>query len=93
VIALVVRTRRVFYRSRPGRVLWVSTLVLSLVALAIPYLPGVDVLGFVPLPLPLLLVLISITVLYVAAAELLKRWFYRRAAAQSAEPLLTPVRR
>jgi hypothetical protein len=50
VIALVVRTRRVFYQSRPGRVLWVSTLVLALVALVIPYLPGVEVLGFTPLP-------------------------------------------
>jgi Mg2+-importing ATPase len=89
VIALVVRTRRVFYRSRPGRVLWVSSLVLSMIALAIPYLPGVEVLGFVPLPLQLLLALLSITALYVAAAEVLKRWFYRRTEAQGAEPLPT----
>ena len=89
VIALVVRTRRVFYRSRPGRVLWVSTLVLGLVALAIPYLPGVELLGFTPLPVDLLLALLSITGLYVVAAELLERWFYRREDARRAEPFCT----
>jgi len=87
VIALVVRTRRIFYRSRPGRVLWVSTLVLSVVALAIPYLPGIEALGFVPLPIPLLAVLLGITALYVVAAELLKRWFYRRVVLGKVEPL------
>lgn len=44
VIALCVRTRRVCYRSRPGRVLGGSTLALSL--LALPYLPGMAVFGF-----------------------------------------------
>jgi Mg2+-importing ATPase len=87
VIALVVRTRRVFYRSRPGRVLWVSTLVLGVLGLAIPYLPGVAMLGFTPLPIDLLLAVLSITGLYVVAAELLKRWFYRREDARRAEPL------
>jgi Mg2+-importing ATPase len=78
VIALVVRTRRPFYRSRPGGLLVVSTAILALVALALPYLPHVDVLGFTPVPLPLLLALVAVTVLYVLAAEAAKLWFYRR---------------
>jgi len=78
VIALVVRTRRPFYRSRPGTLLLTSTWFVALVALAIPYLPWVDVLGFTPLPLGLLLALVGITLGYVAAAEALKHWFYRR---------------
>jgi Mg2+-importing ATPase len=77
VIALVVRTRRPFFRSQPGRVLLLSTLVLVGVAFVIPYLPHASVLGFVPLPAKLALTLAGITILYVAAAELLKRWFYR----------------
>jgi len=87
VIALVVRTRRVFYRSRPGRLLLISTLGLSALALAIPYLPGVSVLGFVPLPFGLLAAVVAITALYVGAVELLKRWFYR-APAPSLGPAL-----
>jgi Mg2+-importing ATPase len=85
VIALVVRTRRVFYRSRPGKVLWVSTSLLSVLGLAIPYLPGIALLGFTPLPVAMVLALLCITALYVVAAELLKRWFYRREDARQAE--------
>jgi Mg2+-importing ATPase len=77
VVALVVRTRRPFFRSRPGRLLWWSTVVLVVVAFAIPYLPFVKVLGFVPLPAGLVAMLVLITFTYVWSAELLKRWFYR----------------
>jgi Mg2+-importing ATPase len=79
VIALVVRTRRPLFRSRPGTLLFWSTLVLIAVTFAIPYLPRAGVLGFVPLPGALLGALAGITALYVAAAELAKRWFYRSA--------------
>jgi P-type Mg2+ transporter len=78
VIALVVRTRRPFYRSRPGRLLWVSTAALAVIALAIPYLPRMELLGFVPLPFGLSFTLVGITAGYVVGAEALKRWFYRR---------------
>jgi Mg2+-importing ATPase len=86
VVALVVRTRRVFYESRPGRVLLVSTLSLSVLALAIPYLPGSAALGFTPLPLALLLAVMAITALYVVSAEGLKRWFYGRAEQPAPSP-------
>jgi P-type Mg2+ transporter len=77
VIALVVRTRRPFFRSRPGRLLFWSTQILILVTFAIPYVPHASLLGFVPPPGSLLAALAGVTVLYVAAAELTKRWFYR----------------
>jgi len=78
-ILLVVRTRRPLFKSKPGRYLWGSTLLVGLATLAIPYLPFAGVLGFVPLPLGTLLLLIAITLLYVAANEVVKRAFYRRA--------------
>jgi magnesium-translocating P-type ATPase len=77
VIALVVRTRQPFFRSRPGRLLLLSTLVLVVLAPAIPYLPGAAVFGFVPLPPLLIVTLLAITALYVLAAETAKRSFYR----------------
>jgi Mg2+-importing ATPase len=80
VIALVVRTQRPFFESRPGTVLLASTIALAVLTLAVPFLPFVVVLGFVPLPAGLLAALVAITVLYAGAAELTKRWFYRRAA-------------
>jgi Mg2+-importing ATPase len=80
VIALVVRTRRPFFRSRPGTLLLASTLVVTMVALVLPYLPVSSLLGFVPLPAPLLLMLIGITCLYVVATEIAKSFFYARLA-------------
>jgi Mg2+-importing ATPase len=80
VIALVVRTRGPFFRSRPGTLLWTATLIVGLMTLAIPYLPFGGFLGFTPLPAWLMLALLGITALYVFAAELAKRFFYARAA-------------
>lgn len=77
VIALVVRTRRIFFRSRPGKLLLYSTIVLVAITFAIPYLPFVRILGFVPLPWTLLLTVSLITAGYAAATELTKSWFYR----------------
>lgn len=77
VIALVVRTRRPFFRSRPGPLLLITTLVLVPATFAIPFLPYANVLGFVPLPAGLLASLATIAATYVVAAEATKRWFYR----------------
>jgi len=78
LVALVVRTRRPFYRSRPGRFLLASTIALVAVALLLPSLPGVSALGFVPLPPVMLAVIVGITLAYVAATEIQKRWFFAR---------------
>jgi len=78
VVALVVRTRRAFFRSRPGRLLLGATAAIVVIAVAMPYLPGIDVLGFTPLPPLVLFTLIGITGAYVLAVEALKHWFYRR---------------
>jgi Mg2+-importing ATPase len=82
VIALVVRTRRPLFRSRPGLLLLTSTLVLVALTLAIPYLPFAGLLSFVPLPGSLLATLCAITVLYVVATEVAKQWFFRAAASR-----------
>ena len=78
VIALVVRTRHVFFRSRPGKLLLLSTLAFIVITLVLPYLPFVSVFGFIPLPAPLILAMLGLTALYVLATELAKRYFYSR---------------
>jgi Mg2+-importing ATPase len=75
-VALVVRTRRPALQSRPGALLVWTTVVVALVALALPALPGATVFGFVPLPLPLVGALLGITLAYVLATEAVKRRFY-----------------
>jgi Mg2+-importing ATPase len=77
VVALVMRTRRPFLRSRPSTLLLVSTVLLIVIALAIPYLPFAGLLDFVPLPGPLVATICVITVLYVIGTEVAKQWFFR----------------
>jgi len=77
VVALVVRTRRRFYRSRPGEVLLWTTVVLAALTFAVPFLPFAGAVGFVPLPFDLLATLCAITLLYLVATEFGKNWFYR----------------
>jgi Mg2+-importing ATPase len=76
VIALVIRTRHVFFRSRPGKYLLISSLSFIGITLLLPYLPFDLVFGFIPLPAPLMLALIGLTALYVVATELMKKFFY-----------------
>ena len=80
VVALVVRTRRPFFRSRPGTLLWTSTAAITGLTFLIPFLPHAGLLGFVPIPGRLLLALVGITALYVGATELAKSRFYRAPA-------------
>jgi Mg2+-importing ATPase len=76
-VALVVRTRRVSWRSRPSPTLLVATALVAILAFVIPYLPFAPLLGFVPLPAMVLAALVAVTGLYVACAELMKQRFYR----------------
>ncbi|MFO1093444.1 MAG: magnesium-translocating P-type ATPase [Planctomycetaceae bacterium] len=77
VVALIVRTRRTCFRSRPAPLLLYSSLVLGLLALSIPYWPGSSVLGFVPLPAGIAASIVAITAAYAATTELAKRHLYR----------------
>lgn len=82
-IVLIVRTRKAFWRSRPGALLSWLTLVLALFAIAIPYLPGADWLGFAPLPVTVVGGLVIITLAYLAASEAAKHWFFVRERRQA----------
>ena len=78
LILLVIRTRRPFFKSRPGRYLLIATLIVAGVTAVLPYSPLNGLLGFIPLSLPVLLVLGAITTLYVTSSELAKKFFYQR---------------
>jgi len=79
-IVLVIRTRGPFYRSRPGRLLLVSTLLVAGTTIFLPYTSLGGLFGFVPLPPLFVLLLLGITAGYLVASELLKGWFFRRFA-------------
>ena len=78
VIVLVIRTRRPFYQSRPGKYLLTATLLIAGVTLIFPFSPLGFLLKFRPLPAPFFIALGAIVVLYIAAAEMAKRLFYKK---------------
>ena len=78
-ILLIVRTRRPLFKSKPGRLLWICTLLVGVATLILPYLPGLgSIFGFVPLPPLMMTLLLAITFLYIVANEVAKRIFYQR---------------
>jgi Mg2+-importing ATPase len=79
IVALVVRTRRPFFRSRPGKWLLLSSLLVAVITAAIPYLPALgELFGFVPLPAWVMALLAGITLLYIATVEITKHFFFKR---------------
>lgn len=78
VIALVVRTRRPFYRSLPSRWLLLSSLAVMAVTVGLPLIPLGNRFGFVPLPFHLWLAVLGLTAAYVLVTELTKAAFYAR---------------
>lgn len=79
VILLIVRTHRPLLRSRPGKWLLWSTVLVAATTLALPYLPWTaGLFGFVPLPPYILLLLAGITLAYAVTNEIAKKYFFRR---------------
>jgi len=76
-IVLVVRTRGPLLQSRPSWPLWLTTLLVVMATIAMPYCALGRLFGFVALPPLFLLCLAGILALYIFSAEMAKRWFYR----------------
>ena len=77
LIVLIIRTQGAFYKSTPGKYLLLATVAVEVVVLYLPFSPVALVLGFTPLPVQLLLPIGGIILVYIIAAELIKKWFYR----------------
>lgn len=77
LIVLVVRTRRPFIKSMPGKYLLGATLIVAIGTLFIPYTPLSKPFGFTPLPLIFYPALGVIVFLYILLAEVAKYFFYK----------------
>jgi Mg2+-importing ATPase len=78
LIVLVVRSRKPFFNSQPGRYLLMATVSVVIVTLLFPFTPLGPIFGFRPLPLSFLLFMGAIVILYVITAEIAKKMFYRK---------------
>jgi Mg2+-importing ATPase len=78
MIVLVIRSRKPFFRSKPGKYLLIATLSVAVITLIFPLTPLGNIFGFNPLSLSTYLLILLIVVLYVISAEITKIIFYRK---------------
>jgi Mg2+-importing ATPase len=92
LIVFVIRTRRrPFWKSKPSKYLILSSLVIILFALLVPFTPLGGIFGFVSLPVLFYAILAIILVTYLLVAEVVKGLFYRQHAYRL-EQALAPKR-
>jgi P-type Mg2+ transporter len=77
-IVLVIRSRKAFFRSKPGKYLLLATLSIVGITFILPFTPFGNVFGFSPLSLTTCLLLMLIIVIYIFTAEFTKRIFYKK---------------
>lgn len=80
LIVLIVRTRFPFFRSIPGKYLFIATIMILLTVLTLPLTSFAAWFGFVQLPFTFYSWMLLIIICYMLSAELAKYWFYRGAA-------------
>jgi len=76
-VALIIRTRRPFFKSRPGKMLFGATMLVVAVCLVLPYTGLGALFGLVPLPPIYIAVLLVITLFYGLTTELAKRFVFQ----------------
>jgi len=91
MIVLVVRTQKPFYKSKPGKYLIITTLLIVAITLILPFTWLGELFGFQSLPAWFLLVVVAIVALYVIGAEIAKRIFYMRNNMPDSHSHLSPV--
>jgi Mg2+-importing ATPase len=77
IIVLVIRSRKPFFKSHPGKYLIIATLSIVAITFVLPFTPLAGIFGFSPLPFTFLLLIGLIILLYILSAEIVKKIFYR----------------
>ena len=78
LIVLFIRSRKPFFKSKPGNYLLVATLIVFAITLFLPFSPLAGLLEFWPLPLLFLLMSGAILIGYIVSTELPKGAIYAR---------------
>ena len=78
MIVLVIRSRKPFFRSKPGKYLLMATLSIAVITLLFPFTPLGNIFGFSPLALSTYLLILLIVAVYILGAEITKRIFYKK---------------
>jgi len=78
LIVLIVRTRKPFFKSLPGRYLFIATLLIAGFIIVLPFTPLAPIFGFTRLTGTFLIVIGLIVVSLVVTTEIVKHIFYKK---------------
>lgn len=91
LVIFVIRTKRTpFWKSRPSKLLLINNMAIIAFALAAPYTPLKTVFKFVEPPPTFFIALAIILSSYLALAEVVKNWFYKRYGYRLEQVLILP---
>lgn len=82
-VIMILRTRKPITASQPSRLLMVLTIVVAIIAMLIPLIPGSSLLGFEALKPKIFLFIILITFTYLLTTEMVKRGLNKGALMRS----------
>ncbi len=77
-ILFIIRTHKNFFKSKPGKYLFILSIIGLAITLFLPYMPFANEIGLVPMPLLNLGAMFLIVVAYILTADLLKVWFFKK---------------
>ncbi len=78
LVLFVIRTTGSPFKSKPSVPLTVTTVLIVLIGILLPYTPFAATLGFAPLPLGFFVFLFFVVGTYLLLVEVVKRWLMRR---------------
>jgi Mg2+-importing ATPase len=77
-ILFIIRTHKKFFKSRPGKYLFILSIIGLIVTVWLPYLPFANEIGLTPLPFINFVAILLIVVTYIITADILKVWFFKK---------------
>ncbi|MDW8022757.1 MAG: HAD-IC family P-type ATPase, partial [Nitrososphaerota archaeon] len=91
LVIFAIRTKRSpFWKSKPSKLLLLSSIAIIISALMLPYTPLGEIFKFARPPAAFFVALATILAAYVTLAEIIKKWFYRRYGYRLEQTLIPP---
>jgi len=91
LVIFVIRTRKSpFWKSKPSKLLLLSSIAIVIFALVLPYTPLGEIFEFVRPPATFYIALAIILITYIILAEIIKNWFYKKYGHLIEQTLIPP---
>ena len=77
-ILFIIRTHKNFFKSKPGKYLFILSILGLILTVTLPYLPIASTIGLSPIPFLNMGIMLIIVLIYIITADLLKVWFFKK---------------